>query len=187
MVSRQLRITASSLFEAAQEKSISVADLRGFRGLLEGEIERDTAAVNPDDLEWFVLFEHILEEIEDCNQGSDFGLPTDDWRSMGIQFEKLQKFYDELERTGAVEDVRWYHGGNGDVRATDLRPVEDYLYRQVQLRLRRMGLAPEDLEEEDLAARVWSWLTRHKDQILVGIILTLFGALVTFLLGLVGS
>lgn len=184
MSSKQLRELSHSVFESAHSGSVEFAELKSLRGLLEGELERDGADVTRDDVEWFILYEHVLDELRSSSKGSDFGLPTEDWRTLGIQFEKLRKFYDTLERTGAVENVSWYLGGNADVRCLDLRPVEDYLNRQIQLRLRRMGLDPGDHEHEGFLHPTADWFKEHRNELIVGILLILVGIILERSVGL---
>jgi hypothetical protein len=139
-----LRRQGEASWAKAEARSLDAATLEEFLQALERGVAGPghDGGLSQDDVEWFRLFLAVQRKIESCRRGDEFGLPDGDWRSRGIQFEKMEEFYEGLERVGAIRRLTWFLGGGAYVDATDLRPIRDQLSSQVLVKLREIGLEP---------------------------------------------
>ena len=171
-MTKAARKTAKSVFRGAQEGQIDAKELASLVDALQAESGLATA----DDIDWLQVLAAVQIRLDECERAADFGLPHGEWRQWDIPFEKVKNLYDDMQRTRAVDRVQWFLGGYADVYANDIRAIQAFLCRQVQMRLRSMGLQPRGADGPTRLRRFGSFLIRNVWRIVIGVIVSLLGA-----------
>ncbi len=171
-MTKAARKMAKSVFRGAQEGRIDAEELASLVDALQAASGLATA----DDIDWFQVLAAVQIRLDECERATDFGLPHGDWRQWDVPFEKVKRLYDDMERTGAIDRIQWFSGGHADVYANDIRAIQAFLSRQVQMRLRSMGLQPRGADGPTRLRRIGSFLVRNTWRIVIGVIVFLLGA-----------
>ena len=178
-VNRQLRRARRSISRKLHAGAVEAAELADFADSLSVVNE---PGVTTDDVEWLRVIARVQARLDECDTAAQFGLPHGNWRDWDIPFDKTRELYDRMRRSGAVQRVEYYFGGEADVEANDLRAIQSFLAMQLRQRLRAMDM---------LAAERWSrwrqigaWLGQHATAVIVGVAIIVGGALIVAYIGL---